>query len=80
MMHRVEPPVKPDAKARPIQGKTFILGLLGALILLVGIIFWIGMSGGSTHVPLSKPGVGFTADDAGASGDGGAIEKTTHDL
>jgi hypothetical protein len=52
------------------------------------------MTGGSTHVPLSKPGVGFAADDAGpgASGptvaasagsaagwDGGAIAETIHD-
>lgn len=74
MMRRVEPPVKPragtsrhDEKARPVQGKTFIVGLLGALVLVVGLVFWIGMSGGSTHVPLSKPGIGFTADDAGAA-------------
>jgi hypothetical protein len=107
MMRCVKPPVKGsppgtsappgarrnDEKARPVQGKTFILALLGALVLVVGGVFWIGMHGGSTHVPLSRPGVGFTADDAGAPSasatgradeaapafDGGAIVTTVND-
>jgi hypothetical protein len=45
--------------------------LLGALLLVVGLVFWVGVSGGSKHVPLSRPGVGFTADDAGVADDGG---------
>ena len=63
MMRRVKPPPKPD----PVKGKTLILGLLGALLFVVGLLFWMGMNGGSTHVPMGKPGVGFTADDAGTS-------------
>jgi hypothetical protein len=69
-----------------------ILGLIGALFLVVGLLFWAGMTGGSSHVPLAKPGVGFTADDAGTSvgagsaragdpapWDGGVIGATLHD-
>jgi hypothetical protein len=99
MMRAVEPPDKPrstrEEKARPVQGKGFILGLLAALLLVVGVVFWIGVSGGSTHVPLSRPGVGFSADDAATPvvaaapgtaadplaifADGGAIERTLKD-
>jgi hypothetical protein len=59
-------PSPAGGKPPPVQGKTFILGLLGALLLVVGLVFWAGVSGGSKHVPHSKPGVGFTADEAGA--------------
>jgi hypothetical protein len=89
MMHRVKPPEKP---ARDVRGKTLILGLIGALFLVVGLLFWAGMTGGSSHVPQGKPGVGFTADDAGtgvgagsaragdpAPWDGGVIGATLHD-
>lgn len=98
MMRRVEPPSnrgqRGEGSGRAVQGKTLILGVLGALLLVAGLLFWVGMTGGSTHVPLSKPGVGFTADDAGASGpnaaasagrgaaaewDGGTIAQTIHD-
>ena len=43
--------------AGAVKGKTLILGLIGALVLVVGLLFWAGMSGGSTHVPLpiSRP-------------------------
>lgn len=50
-----------------VKGKTLILGLLVALLCAVGLVFWIGLSGGSTHVPQSRPGVGFGVDDAGAA-------------
>lgn len=89
MMNPVKPPVK------PVQGKPLILGVLGALLLVVGLVFWIGLSGGSTHVPPSRPGVGFGLDDAGAgpastgppkndeapgaAADAGAVDKTIHD-
>ena len=42
-----------------VQGKHLIIAFLGAIVLAAGIIFWIGMSGGSRHVPQSKPGVDF---------------------
>ncbi len=85
-------PVKPDAKDRGkknIEGKRLLLGLLVALVVAVGLVFYFGMTGGSTHVPLSKPGIGFTTDpaasleasEAAARGeaDGGPITKTMHD-
>jgi hypothetical protein len=70
-----------------------ILAVLGALVVVVGLLFWAGMTGGSTHVPLSAPGIGFTVDDAGtaipsgntaaadagAAWDGAAIAQTVHD-
>src|SRR5947209_20146500 len=88
MMRRVKGPPKPA----PVKGKTLILGVLGALIVVVGLLFWAGMTGGSTHVPLSAPGIGFTTDDAApsipasegsakasAGWDGGALAQTVHD-
>jgi hypothetical protein len=42
-----------------VKGKHLIIGFLAAIVLAAGIIFWIGLSGGSRHVPQSKPGVGF---------------------
>jgi hypothetical protein len=95
MMRRVKAPGE-RGEERPrgtVQGKALILGVLGALVLVAGLLFWIGMTGGSTHVPLSKPGVGFRADEAGAPDpaasagasaapagwDGGAIASTIHD-
>jgi hypothetical protein len=91
MMRRVKPSVKRDPGA--VRGKTFILGLIAALVLVVGFVFWAGMTGGSSHVPLGKAGVGFTIDEAGAPAppstpgatnagaawDGGAIGETIHD-
>lgn len=49
----------PRAPAPVVQGKHLIVGFLAAIVLAAGIIFWIGMSGGSRHVPQSKPGVDF---------------------
>jgi hypothetical protein len=64
------------------------------MVVVLGLLFWAAMTGGSTHVPLSAPGIGFTVDDAGtgattapaanaANGatawDGGALDKTIHD-
>ncbi len=58
-------PVKPTAdrarrNAKTVQGKKLLVGFLGALVLAVGLVFYFGVTGGSTHVPLSKPGIGFT--------------------
>jgi hypothetical protein len=103
MMHRVKPPEKgtPDTLARSArgaaskQGKVVALALLVAVLVVGGLLLWVAMSGTSTHVPPSKPGVGFTPDlrdPAGGSGasegnttngpsawDGAAITKTMHD-
>ena len=102
MMHRVKPASTPPSGPRkrpaggpaPVKGKTLILGVLGALVVVVGLLFWAGMTGGSTHVPLSAPGIGFALDDAGtkatpgAAGpagegpgawDGAALAQTVHD-
>jgi hypothetical protein len=105
MMRRVKPAASPprpppgDGPRRrpggppPVKGKTLILGVLGALVVVVGLLFWAGMTGGSTHVPLSAPGVGFTVDDTGAATpsasatgtgaaagwDGAALAQTVHD-
>jgi hypothetical protein len=68
-----------------------ILVLFGAIAILSGGIFWVGMRGDSTHVPPSKPGIAFVTDPrepaaaAGSAGagastwDGGAITKTISD-
>lgn len=97
MMRRVKPPSKREEQSNgrsgtQIQGKTLILGFLVALACVVGLLFWIGMSGGSTHVAAGKPGVGFRAEGDGATSgttgekpaeplawDGGAIERTILD-
>lgn len=55
-----------------VQGKVLIFGLFGALACILGFLFWTGVNGGSTHVPLSPPGVGFTADPV--AGDAAATE------
>ena len=73
MMQRVKPASTPPSSPRkrpaggpaPVKGKTLILGILGAMVVVIGLLFWAGMTGGSTHVPLSAPGIGFTVDDAG---------------
>lgn len=68
MMRLVKPPADrapPNAKPiKTVQGKTLLLGLLGSLLVAVGLVFYFGVTGGSTHVPLAKPGVGFTTDPA----------------
>ena len=56
-----------NRRAKPVQGKKLLLGLLVGLVLVVGLVFYFGVSGGSTHIPLSKPGIGFTTDDPSAS-------------
>jgi hypothetical protein len=43
-----------------MRGRNLVIGFGAALFLVVGAVFWIGMSGGSTHVPPGKPGVAFT--------------------
>ncbi|MBX3190451.1 MAG: hypothetical protein KF819_25850 [Labilithrix sp.] len=44
-----------------MRGRTLVIAFLAAVVLTAGVIFWIGMSGGSTHVAPGKPGVGFAA-------------------
>ncbi len=81
-----------DPKAKGVSGKQLILALVGSIVLVAGLLFWAGMTGGSTHVPLSKAGVGFVKDEAGAlpdasvgsaaapvAWDGGAIAETLRD-
>jgi len=68
MMRNVNgPSERPNQRAKPVQGKRLLLGLLLALMFVVGGVFYLGVSGGSTHVPLSKPGIGFTTDPAAAA-------------
>ena len=85
--NRDSTPRTESAKVKPIRGKTFIVGLLGTLVLVIGFVFWAGMSGGSRHVPLSKPGVGFSSDEvataspsagplSGFPRDAGALKKS----
>ena len=60
MMHRVEPPAnRPNRDEKSVQGKKLLLGVLLALLLAVGLVFYFGLTGGSTHVALSKPGITF---------------------
>ena len=71
-----------------VAGKTLALGFLATIVLVVLVIFWIGATASSNHVPGAKPGVGFgnpsaTTTAAGSAGrvewDGGAIARTLHD-
>ncbi len=39
-----------------------MLALVVAMLLTAGLIFYVGRTGGSTHVPAGKPGIGFTVD------------------
>jgi len=92
MMRNVNRRTRPrDQSAKPVKGKQLLLGLLLALVLVVGGVFYFGVSGGSTHVPPAKPGIGFTTDpaapasaaaSAGAGGSGvldAALTKTIAD-
>src|SRR3954464_6436648 len=79
-MRRVKPPAEPTRGTKSVQGKRLLLGLLGGLVVAVGLVFYAGMTGGSTHVPLAKPGGGVTTDptapasaSASASGSRGPI-------
>ena len=65
----VKPPARRDGEAAKgaVQGKHLILGVIGAIMVVAGLLFWAGMTGGSTHVPVSKPGVAFVTDDAAAA-------------
>ena len=80
-----------DKDGKAVSGKQLIAGLLAAIIVVAGLLFWAGMTGGSTHVPPSKAGVGFVKDEAGVgpdasdgavaalAWDGGRIAETIHD-
>jgi len=72
-----------------VRGKNVVLGLLVAIFGVFALLIWIGVTGGSTHVPPSAPGVGFVKNETGpvesaaAPGagpmDGGPIGKTVFD-
>ncbi|MBS2018431.1 MAG: AgmX/PglI C-terminal domain-containing protein [Deltaproteobacteria bacterium] len=47
------------------SGKVVVTGLLVAILGAFGILVWVGMTGGSQHVPGSQPGVGFVKNDVG---------------
>lgn len=82
-----------DSKNGPEKksGKLVVLGLFGAIFLVFGLLVWIGMTGGSQHVPGAQPGIGFVKADVGPKDDpqasggthagdaGGAITKTIID-
>lgn len=80
-------PPKNSEKSK--SGKTVVLGLFGAILLVFGLLVWIGMTGGSQHVPGSAPGIGFVKADVGpredpassgsAKADAGPITKTIID-
>ncbi len=71
------------------SGKKVVLALFGAILVVVGHLFWIGRTGGSQHVPGSQPGIGFVKADVGAreepsgatasSDAGGPVTKTIVD-
>jgi hypothetical protein len=78
MMHRVKPLTdRPRRDEKSVEGKRLLLGVLVALIVAVGLVFYSGVTGGSTHTPLSKPGVGFTTDPAAASAAGTSAAQAT---
>ena len=65
MMRRVKPTTdRTNRGARAVQGKRLLVVLLGGLLLAIGLVFYMGLTGGSTHMPLSKSGVGFRTDPA----------------
>lgn len=67
MMRVVKAESPRPARAGSVPGKRLLLGLLVALLVALAVVFYFGVTGGSTHMPLSKPGIGFTTDpDAGA--------------
>jgi len=71
MMRSVKAPTEPpNPRAKPVQGKHLLLGLLLALMAVVGLVFYFGVSGGSTHVPLSRSGIGFTTDPSAVTSPG----------
>jgi uncharacterized membrane protein len=76
---------------KSVAGRTLVIGLLASIVAVAGLVLIAGMTGGSTHVPQSKPGVGFTMDPKASAApadsapgmaafaDGGALTKTLHD-
>lgn len=56
---------QPDSKNRKptaVEGKRLVLGVAALLLVTAGVVFYVGRTGDSTHVPLGRPGVGFTVD------------------
>lgn len=75
-------PVKAEGpkKPAPVEGKKLLLVLLGGIILVAAIIFAVGLTGNSTHVPLGKPGIGFTTDPPAASALGSAPGQSAESI
>lgn len=77
--------------SKKIGGKTLAVAFLVILLGLVSVIFWIGLTGKSQHVPRSAPGIAFTVTPTPLSSSGGgapapedgprasALEHTIHD-
>jgi hypothetical protein len=76
--------------ARKVAGKTLAIGFLVVLVGFVALVFWIGLTGDSHHIPPSAPGIAFTTDPTAVPGiasaavgalgvDAGALERTVHD-
>lgn len=53
-----------------MDGKKLVIGFLAALFLLLAFVFWIGMTGGSQHVPGEANPVPHDRSDAK---DGGSV-------
>lgn len=77
--------------AKKIEGKTLAIGLLLVLFGFAGLVFWIGLTGGSKHVPRSAPGIGFSLTPPSepapsfavmakpGAPDAGPLDRTVHD-
>lgn len=76
-----------------MQGKNLVIGLLGALVVALGFVFWLGATGGgrASESGLAQSSAGrapppppptsaaTAANDSGADPDGGAVNETVTD-
>lgn len=77
-----------------MQGKNLVIGLLGALVVALGFVFWLGATGGGRasdsgraqssvgRAPAEPPSTSTAAPaapDSGADHDGGAVSETVTD-
>lgn len=76
--------------AAQIRGRTLASAFLAVLLGLVGVVFWIGLTGESKHAPRSAPEIAFTTRPTEsparigsyvvhAGADAGALDHTVHD-